>query len=176
MEPPPDEPNNDATLVGLAAAILLVALAVWLLVAFKHSSDTLDCLAAASPRLLRDNRQSSGLALRLHHCQGVAQHAMPASSRVAFSLRWRRKARAPGRPLNRPSICLVMLLQAHAFGQFALRHNRNKPSTALSRSRGVAAEKARIDLGQHGGILIGGAAQHHAVETGQMRFGFVQMW
>jgi hypothetical protein len=45
MEPPPEEPNN-ATLVGLAAAILLVALAVWLLVAFKHSSDTLDCLAA----------------------------------------------------------------------------------------------------------------------------------
>jgi flagellar biogenesis protein FliO len=46
MEPPPEEPNNAATLVGLAAAILLVALAVWLLVAFKHSSETLDCLAA----------------------------------------------------------------------------------------------------------------------------------
>jgi hypothetical protein len=47
MEQPPEEPRSDAaTLAGLAAVIALVALAVWALLAFQHSSNTMDCMAA----------------------------------------------------------------------------------------------------------------------------------
>ena len=44
-EPEGDERSDLATWGGLLAVIVLVGLAVWLLIAFKHSSDTLDCVA-----------------------------------------------------------------------------------------------------------------------------------
>jgi hypothetical protein len=44
---PDDQKNRDArTLAGLAVAIVLVVLTVFLLVKFKQSSATLDCIAA----------------------------------------------------------------------------------------------------------------------------------
>jgi hypothetical protein len=45
-----DEPDGDnregANILVLVAAILLVAFGAWLLIAFRHSSAALDCLAA----------------------------------------------------------------------------------------------------------------------------------
>jgi hypothetical protein len=46
--PPPDDEdrNQDTPWLGLAVAILIVVLGIWALIAFKHSSDMLDCLAS----------------------------------------------------------------------------------------------------------------------------------
>ena len=49
MEEPDEDHSNIATIAGLVAVIALVVLAVWLLIAFQHSSNTLDCLAAHHP-------------------------------------------------------------------------------------------------------------------------------
>ena len=45
---------------------------------------------------------------------------------------------------------------------------------AVSRPRGASPKKRASTSSQHRRILIGGAAQHHAIEMGQMRFGFLQ--
>lgn len=45
-KPPDDDPRQQGAWLGLAAAIVLVVLGVWLMVAFKKSTDTLDCIAA----------------------------------------------------------------------------------------------------------------------------------
>ena len=91
--------------------IVLVVLSVWLLIAFKKSTDTLDCMAGAitatAVPLIR--RYQAALRSGFSHASASRSTSMPAPSRDAFSLRWRRKARAPGWPLNSPSICLVML-------------------------------------------------------------------
>ena len=43
----PGEPDDQqGTYLGLLAAAVLIVLGVWLVVAFKKSSDTLDCMAA----------------------------------------------------------------------------------------------------------------------------------
>ena len=46
MDKPPDDNNRQGSLLGLAAAVLLVVLGVWLLIAFQKSTNTLDCIAA----------------------------------------------------------------------------------------------------------------------------------
>ena len=60
-------------------------------------------IAAKNRRITRLRVQARGSA------SASRSTAMPAPSRMACSLRWRRKARAPGWPLNRPSMCRVML-------------------------------------------------------------------
>ena len=52
----------------------------------------------------------------------------------------------------------------------------NEPLERLARAlpRALEAEEALIDLGQDVGILIGGAAQHHAVDVLEMTRGIVE--
>jgi hypothetical protein len=44
--PPKDEEPKSPPWLGLLAAILIVVIGVWALLAFQKSSDTLDCIAA----------------------------------------------------------------------------------------------------------------------------------
>jgi hypothetical protein len=45
--PPDDEDRGQGTpWLGLVVAILIVVVGVWVMVAFKKSSDTLDCVAS----------------------------------------------------------------------------------------------------------------------------------
>jgi len=47
LPPPDDEDRNEgAPWLGLAVAILIVVLGIWAMIAFKNSSDMLDCLAS----------------------------------------------------------------------------------------------------------------------------------
>ena len=98
---------------------------------------------------------------------------MPAPSRTAFSLRWRRKPRAPGPAVEQTQHVPRHAVQTHAVLQLALDIGAPLRQRGIQIARRIA-EEARVDLQQHRRVLIGGAAQHHAIDMVEMRCGLIQ--
>jgi hypothetical protein len=64
--------------------------------------------------------------------------------------------------------------QAHAFPQLAF-HIRAPIHQRRVQAAGTVAEETGVDFREQSGILIRGAAQHHAVDMSQMRRSLIQI-
>ncbi len=99
-----------------------------------------------------------------------AAHPIPPPAFTPSIASWRRNARAPGCPVNRPSMCRVTSCSRPPCLDMA-RHIRLERLHRGERIgvRGRLAEQYGIDLQQQLRLVIGGAAQHHAVDMVELR-------
>ena len=92
----------------------------------------------------------------------------PAPGRCAASDSWRRQARAPGRPLNSPKICRVIARSGVLSVSSRSMYGSRRSTISNRLGAGVRAAEQRVPTLRAHTVLVGRAADHHAVDPGEL--------